>query len=443
MTISATAVWEIRPGNGDNTNGAVFDPSMVGAGTDYTQQDGAQLSLTDINHTGGSLTITSVTGGFTTAMIGNAIRMNGGTNITLGWYMITSVTNTNTAAVDRSMGASSSTNGQGKVGGATKSFSGQTTITLISAASLQPGNRIYVKNESGWNESVNVGSKTGNEDTPYILEGYNTSRGDSPTGTNRPVNARASAAGVGFTIGAFWIVKNLRVTAAGSNGFIVEDQSALINSSASGCGAAGIIPTGSSHVRFIDCESSNNTGAGFGINTSTLTSLVFSNCVSHGNTGAGFDMRGASAGGGVSLFYCTSYANSSHGVWLPSNYFFVVNCTVDGNTGATTDGFIVDNNSNYFGTIFNCNITNNGRYGINNDSLQKNVYFDYNNFFGNGTAALFNATSGPHDLAVDPRYRDSANGDFTTGTLLQGSPNNIGVTQLTVRHRGLRLGGAL
>ena len=40
-----------------------------------------------------------------------------------------------------------------------------------------------------------IDSIDGTENDPIIIEGYNTTRGDQPTGTNRPTNDRNSTAG--------------------------------------------------------------------------------------------------------------------------------------------------------------------------------------------------------------------------------------------------------
>src|SRR5216684_2306337 len=95
-TITAATVWDVRPTTGSNLNGACFDSTIANAGTDYSQQATAQLSLSDMATTGVTTTVTSVTGGFTAAMIGNCLRIDSGTNWTLGWYQITARTDTNT-----------------------------------------------------------------------------------------------------------------------------------------------------------------------------------------------------------------------------------------------------------------------------------------------------------------------------------------------------------
>lgn len=140
MAINATAVWRIRVG-GSDTNGGGYDSAISGAGTDYTDQDVSQLSLTDIVCTG-TTTVTSVVGGFTTAMIGNAIRITGG-GATSGWYYITARTDTNTITVDRTPGTVAA--GTGKVGGAVATLQSLMLSTNAAGNKVVAGNTIYIR----------------------------------------------------------------------------------------------------------------------------------------------------------------------------------------------------------------------------------------------------------------------------------------------------------
>lgn len=118
MAISGSTVWEIRQG-GDDTNGGGY----VATGTDYTLQDTAQLSLTDLACTTGGVILTSATGGFTAAMIGNLIHINTGTNFVVGFYEIVGHTDTNTITLDRDpTSGGNGSSGEGKVGGALASL---------------------------------------------------------------------------------------------------------------------------------------------------------------------------------------------------------------------------------------------------------------------------------------------------------------------------------
>src|SRR5437667_9506862 len=116
MALSASTVWEVRQATGNDNNGGGF---VVGAsGTDYSQQTTAQLSLTDLATTGVVTTLTSVTGGFTSAMVGNIIHIISGTNFTAGFYQITVFTNSNTVTLDRAPTTAAGVSGTGSVGGA-------------------------------------------------------------------------------------------------------------------------------------------------------------------------------------------------------------------------------------------------------------------------------------------------------------------------------------
>lgn len=149
MAINATAVWRVRTGGGD-TNGAGYDPAISGAGTDYTQQDAAQLTLTDLDclvaNDAGRLVIGSATGGFTSAMIGNAINIQSTGTFTAGLYFITAVGSTNLCTLDRSpAGGADRTGGSGKVGGAALTLKRLMDSSRATGDEVVAGNQIYMR----------------------------------------------------------------------------------------------------------------------------------------------------------------------------------------------------------------------------------------------------------------------------------------------------------
>jgi hypothetical protein len=105
MAKGAAAVWEVRPpAVGSDTNGGGYDSIISGAGTDYSLQNAAQVSVTDAV-TNGTTTVTSATAGFTSAMVGNACYLSGGTgSVAADRYFVTGFTNSTTITVDRSTG---------------------------------------------------------------------------------------------------------------------------------------------------------------------------------------------------------------------------------------------------------------------------------------------------------------------------------------------------
>jgi hypothetical protein len=412
--IGAGAMWEVRPTNGDNTFGAGFDSTIPSAGTDYTQQTTAQLSLTDITHTGGSTTITSVTGGFTAAMIGNALRMNSGTNVTVGWYFITGVTDTNTATLDRSMNAGSTTNGAGKVGGATQSISLQATTTL--GGVLVAGNTVYVKNEA-WNEAI-VLLTAGSLASPLTMEGYNTTRGDAPTGSNRPHNNKA---GVGVPLTAAttsWLFRHLWFSHSAGKG--VE------NASGSLTGFVNVRSSNNATIGFnlgqqtslVGCEADTNTQTG--VTLTGTPALVYASYI-HGNTTNGINVGGF----GSTIVGNIITANAANGINNPGAFTVIIGNTVDGNTGASTDGIGNGNTNTTSGSVIMNNVfSNNGRDGARYSGASNGIVWDYNDYYGNAGTARTNVPTGTHDLALDPSFTNSAGGNYAIGANLraQGSP---------------------
>lgn len=407
MAIPADTVWEIRPTNGDNTFGGAFADSQKGAtGVDYTQQTTAQLSLTDLATSGaGVTTLTSVTGGFTNLMLGNAIRINSGTNFQVGFYIITGYTDTNTVTLDRtptSGGAGSG--GNGKVGGATKSFIGQTTTTL--SASLVAGNTVYVKNEA-WNEAVTV-SVAGTSGNPITIEGYNTSRGDNPTGTNRPLNNKGSS-GVAFAFSQnFYHVKNLRATAAATIGFNLSVGIIQIsNCAAYSNGSVGFQVAGNCFVK--DCEAYSNTTIGFNLASGPAHLL---GCYSHDNTTTGYTMASS-----ANLLFCIADSNGTHG--FSDTGGGVINAICCTSYGNTSNGWNSVAPSNAYKFIFNCIFASNTGTGMSCASAAPKDFFnDYNCVQGNGTA-YSNITAGSHDSTANPTFTGAAGGDFSIGTNLK------------------------
>jgi hypothetical protein len=62
MALSAATVWEMRT-TGAQTNGGGYANLAPGTSVDYSQQDAAQLSLSDIATDGAGTGLSSATGG--------------------------------------------------------------------------------------------------------------------------------------------------------------------------------------------------------------------------------------------------------------------------------------------------------------------------------------------------------------------------------------------
>jgi hypothetical protein len=152
--------------------------SSLSSGTwtiDYTQSAIPRHSFTDLELNGTDI-VSSAGNAFTTAMVGNTLRIISGTGFTADLYVISSVSSVgNTAKLDRGAGTQGSTGGTGVLGGA---------ITTIKQGfddlrtGLAVNNCMYVKNDGNYTISgISTITNTRNE-VPYI-RGYGTYRFDN------------------------------------------------------------------------------------------------------------------------------------------------------------------------------------------------------------------------------------------------------------------------
>tara|TARA_R100000353_G_C6510456_1_gene196502 strand:+ start:364 stop:1794 length:1431 start_codon:yes stop_codon:yes gene_type:complete len=217
MAITADAQWWIRT-DGNDLNGAGFDSTIGGYGsTNYADQATAQLTLTDLATSGaGSTTLTSATGGFTSAMVGNAIQIVSGTNVTNGYYFVTGYTSSGSVTVDRAPdnGGGGISSGNGKLGGAWAS----PEFVIGTAATTTPSPLVA-------GNTVNIrGSGTDNPTSPdYTFSNYRTLTGGTSTNFMKFVgyNGRPHIRGASNLIiysSAYHWYSNLKFS-AGSSGF--------------------------------------------------------------------------------------------------------------------------------------------------------------------------------------------------------------------------------
>lgn len=275
MAIPSGAIWEVRT-TGSNQNGGFFNPSRGGA--DYSQQDDPVLVLTD-GACSGNTTVTSATGGFTAAMVGNGINING----TI--YEIVSRQSSNQITIDRN-----GPNGTGltlRVGGAVP-----LTTAISNTAS---GSIIWVK-QGTYNVSSSVGSSL-----PAIhIAGYSSTRGDSPTGDARPlIQPTTGSMTVVNLTGERSFCANLRISNNAQNnitGFSISPEGMAYNCTVTGA-AVGFLNT----TRASACEAVGCTQYGF-------QNAVMYACVVRGN---GVTQVGLYDG--LALF-CVFWGTSSHGI---------------------------------------------------------------------------------------------------------------------------------
>lgn len=398
--VDATIEWEVRT-TGNNDNGGGYDLTNNG-GTDYSQQDAAQLTLTDLATSGvGVTTLTSVTGGFTSAMVDNIIQIKSGTNVTAGFYEIDVYTDTNTvtlsSAPDDGVGGIAS--GTGSVGG------GLLTLEKVDDA-VVAGNIIHVKSGS-YAELLNL-ETAGADGLPIIWRGYHTSHNDEPIGANRPIIEGGSTrtnclvADQGGNVFEHFIFQN-----ATADGVVGGQYQTYLNCRFTNNGANGIDTTTISTL--ISCE--GDTNGLYQLWGGADTTYIF--CYAHDGTNAGINVANVSSAIGS-----ISDTNGGHNFYSASYAFRYINCV---SYNSTTNGYVFNQTTWARGSaIINCIAKDNGTYGFDRESTTDTYpYFDYNCYHNNTTANLNNLASGLNDITSDPSFVNAAAGDFTVSS---GSP---------------------
>lgn len=200
MAISGYTNWDIRVG-GSDTNGGGFNTDS--AGTDYSQQNSPQLSVSD-GACAGTTTLTSAIGGFTSAMVGNLVYLSSGPS----WYEITAFTDTNTVTIDRA--GPNATGMTLSVGGSLATPGG--LGAALTASTTSAGMHAYLQNGTYTlsNSVVNTsGGPIQTRSNLFKFAGYNTTHGDldnQTSQTNKPIisaGAQTSVVLVDVAVGSF------------------------------------------------------------------------------------------------------------------------------------------------------------------------------------------------------------------------------------------------
>lgn len=427
MALNASQQWWIRV-SGNVLNGGGFDSLVSGAGTNYADQDSPQLSLTDFATSGaGSTTLTSATGGFTAAMIGNAIRIASGTNFQTGYYVVTAYTDTNTVTVDRtptSGGAGSG--GTGRLGGAFAMPGPSLSTTATITSPLAAGHTINIRGAGTDNPStVDYTQATyqqyaaGNQTAGYIRwVGYN----------GRPYLETTD----GYLIynASYHSVENLKVRPGSAPSFTAGMIHGL-GVSATNCifEANGKDISGIQGVPY-DCSfiNSGSTTAGiyYAISLHSYAGYCSGNFIKNWR-GGGITSNGAVMGnihhnliigckGTTPSAILSTGAAATYNVTIVNNTIY--NCAGDAiRCAASTDIQVTQ--------IMNNIIANNTGAGVNyavntaavNDRMVR-IRSNRNCYYGNGNTIL-NGSLGPNDVTLDPQFVATGSDNFAIGTNLK------------------------
>ncbi|MES2367703.1 MAG: hypothetical protein V4563_17635 [Pseudomonadota bacterium] len=334
----------------------VASPTSIRWTIDYSQQNTAQVSYTDLANAGAGLTVSSAANPFGKHQVGNMLVVASGTNFTAGNYIIASIGGSNVATVT---GAANITTGAGSagvggLGGAMASAAKAVgKRTANSKVFVQGGTYTFTSSSS--NVAGGVISMTSNnaQDFPGVLAGWSGLRTYDSTGTAPLLDAGAISATMATINGQYTLVRNLvidcksnatttgmAVSGTGNNVSDVWVKNSTVNGfniasglafriRASGCsGTAAINWTSPYPLSY--AEADNNTTTGFVVN---VNGCFLNHCISRSNTGAlkcGFTITGS-----ANMDGCVAYGNTADGILInvANGYGFIRNTIVEGNGG--------------------------------------------------------------------------------------------------------------
>jgi hypothetical protein len=417
------------------TANATSGVGTVYPGVAYNCQSTAQLSLTDINVANNSTqTVTSVTGGFTAAMVSNCIRITGG-GATAGYYVITGFTDTNTITVDRP--PQTTTNGTGKVGGAAATINRLASNDNATGDKVPPGATIWVKGSGVVDPSTPDYTTTG---FVRCLAGTSSYRVRIVGESGERPHYRSD--GLVFLEATLWIIENMMFSAS-SNANGVHGILNLYGCTVRNCkidqsnkttlpGIRALYVSGGGGSSIIDCEIYGGTtsptydSGSPGINFDSSYGSVVQGCNIHHSKGEGIRM---SADGSSSAVNNIVSACAGSGVELKGGAVglnVVTGNIIDGNkrngimgiqsafTASVIDNNIIANHDQ--ATYGGLNVTS----GTTDQNTNVPAFIGYNAFYNNTTHYIGVCASKKDIICTADPYTNRAGGDYTLNNTAGG-----------------------
>ncbi|MFZ2937669.1 MAG: hypothetical protein WA066_03070 [Candidatus Omnitrophota bacterium] len=421
MALNAAITCEFRSTAAANmVNGGGFRTG--GSGTDYSKQDAAQWTATDLTCAANATNIVSAASTFTTAAVGNVIHLTAltGTGAKVGWYEITAYVNANTLTLDRTPtdGTNAITAGTFYIGGALNVGGSleDDFFEEISGANAEDGISVYFYNNNSTStvtftpsEAIAIAGAGGTL-APIKIIGYKTTRGDNPTGASRPTIAMGANP---LTWGTNFEIYNLIFTGTAANSINIGINGKLVN-----CKSTNLSTTinRNSIAMYNPSYVFNSGSISYNGNAITYGDIIghIIGCYIHDS---GVGIFSSAIGSKVTILNniiesCFTASIQFTGAQIGTNVIY-------GNT------FYGSENTTGIGVSLAAGITdikimNNIFYGfatgVSHGTAGQTVgYDDYNDYFNNDTD-VSNWTKGSNDQAVNPTFTNVAQVTGTTGT---------------------------
>lgn len=443
--IADYTAWEIRPG-GDNLNGGAFcSTATTVGGIDYSQQNSAQFTYSDLSIvTSTPAVVSSFSVPFTSACTGNLLSIIGGTGFTTGYYQITAVVSSS-ATLDRACGAEGSVSGSGRLGGAF-AFPHNDWWKQIYLY-----NRVYMASGT---YSLNSGIPVNSSFVPSsnnfpILKGYYQTREDTPVGDQRPF---VNTYGNNWVFYFAWSLADIRIhsSSATTSTIQVADPTFLRNckitnnSTTAGVAALGIYNGQGGTARLINSEFSSVNGAAI---SASNTNWFLTNCWVHDSTDVFMYQAGRIEAHDNLFTNIQKLIRPAHFTYY--NNFIFTNNSVYGVGISTAINFNDSSRSDYSGMIvIQDNSFNGFDYGINIATTQfqmfstgQKAYINRNNWYNidvstyNGSAVAgaddtyYNSdlsVEGVNNFTLNPAMANTRTTPFPgTNTIPYGSKGSL------------------
>lgn len=382
---------------GSDSNGGAF--KLGAAGIDYSQQNAAQKSGTDlVIHASDNTKVLPTSAGVSANDVGNTIQITAGSGFTARFYEIISQDGTYWT-LDQAAGTIGSTGGTYAMGGSLL------TISKAAGAYLA-GNTIWVKSGTYTLTSTITFATSGGALTPITVEGYNSTHGD--LGTYPEITSSTNSVNlITYNMSAAYITfRNLKLThTAGTKGH--------------GFTGSATVPSG-----YIAIDRCNVDGVQRGFNSATrpasnlfISNSIFQNCVDYGIANEGNTHIISSViynNGSVGFYYNSGNTtrivitrsviakNAAQGILdnntVRSNSLFIDSCVIEGN------GSDAIKSAETTGTLSivcqNTIIYNNNGYAVNCAAATEAIFWKNNALGANASGSYANFTKTGTDISL-------------------------------------------
>ena len=408
MAEADTLLGEVQATDGVATNGGGFDPGVVSPGTDHAYA-GTTFARADLVIDGADNTkITSAGDPFAADDNGNRIQITAGTGFTPGFYTIKAVA-AGVAELDRACGTVGSTGGTGGIG----------PLDILTAAYINAspaGITIWVKNNGTMTLGGSInGTADGAMALPCAVIGYNATRGDNPTGTDRPLIAQGAYY---WILDDYWRRQNLRITLTEETGVRSDTGGHFVNCSINNSSetAGRVAMKLSGYAMMVDgCDVQSINGHGI-VHPGGHFGQVIRNSYVHDCGDAGINM---STNATVTIEHCIIEAIGEAGIQFTTGSGVTIEqCTINGCVDGIDLGDVQD------ARVRNNIISHCTTVGAKANAASARHVFDYNNWHGN-TADVSNVTKGANATAVDPAFVGADDFRTPSGSGVRDAANGI------------------